>query len=167
MIIQGIVPGPAVITEKPDLFWGIVASMWIGNLMLLILNLPMIGLWVRLLTVPYQLLFPAIIATCCIGVFSLSNSSIDIYWMAAFGTLGYILLRLDCEPAPLLLGFIIGQLMEEYLRRAMILSHGDPLIFFQRPISAVLLTFAMGAIVLVLIPSISSKRAEAFREEPH
>lgn len=165
MIIQGIVPGPAVITEKPDLFWGIVVSMWIGNLMLLILNLPLIGIWVRLLTVPYRMLFPAIIAICCIGVYSVNNNSIDLYWTAAFAVIGYILLKLDCEPAPLLLGFVIGQLLEEYLRRAMLLSHGDPLIFFQRPISAVLMVSAIAALIFVLIPSIGAKRDEAFREE--
>jgi putative tricarboxylic transport membrane protein len=165
MIIQGIVPGPNVINEKPQLFWGIVASMWVGNLMLLILNLPLIGMWVKLLTVPYRVLFPAIIAVCCIGVYSVSNNPFDVYWMAIFGVIGYFLIKLDCEPAPLLLGFVIGRLLEEYLRRAMLLSRGDPFVFFQRPISAVLMILAILALVIVLIPSVSKKREEAFREE--
>jgi TctA family transporter len=166
MIIQGIVPGPNVITEKRELFWGIIASMWVGNLMLLILNLPLIGMWVKLLTVPYRVLFPAIIAICCIGVYSISNKPFDVYTMAICGVIGYFLIKLECEPAPLLLGFIIGRLLEEYLRRAMLLSRGDPFVFFQRPISAVLLIVAILALVIVLIPTVGKKREEAFREEP-
>jgi putative tricarboxylic transport membrane protein len=164
LIIQGIVPGPNVITEKPDLFWGLITSMWVGNAMLLILNLPLIGIWVRLMTVPYNALYPAIIAVCCIGVFSLSNNPFDVYLMAIFGVIGYILVKLDCEPAPLLLGFVIGKLLEEYLRRAMLLSRGDPLVFFQRPISAVLLILAILALVAVLVPAVRKKREEAFQE---
>jgi TctA family transporter len=165
LIIQGIVPGPNVVTEKPDLFWGIIASMWIGNLMLLVLNLPMIGVWVRFLMVPYHVLFPGIIAVCCIGVYSVSNNVFDVYTMAVFGVIGYLLLKLDCEPAPMILGLVIGRMLEEYLRRAMLLSRGDPLVFFQRPISAVLLLFAIFALVIVCIPSVSKTREEAFREE--
>ena len=165
MIIQGIVPGPNVINEKPELFWGIVASMWVGNLMLLVLNLPMIGVWVRFLMVPYHVLFPGIIAVCCIGVYSVSNNTFDVYTMAVFGVIGYALVKLDCEPAPLLLGFVIGRMLEEYLRRAMLLSRGDPFVFFQRPISAVLLIISIAALVAVLIPSVSKTREEAFREE--
>lgn len=165
MIIQGIVPGPNIIIERPELFWGVITSMWIGNLMLLVLNLPLIGIWVKLLTVPYRQLFPGIIAVCCIGVYSVSNSVFDIYIMAIFGVVGYVLLKLDCEPAPLLLGFVIGRMLEENLRRAMLLSRGDPLVFFERPISAVLLTLAIVALVIVLLPSIRSKREQAFREE--
>jgi len=164
LIIQGIVPGPNVITDKPDLFWGVITSMWIGNGMLLILNLPLIGIWVRLMTVPYQVLFPAIIAVCCIGVYSISNNPFDVYMMAIFGVIGYFLVKLDCEPAPLLLGFVIGKLLEEYLRRAMLLSRGDPMIFFQRPISGTLLVLAIIALVLVLLPAVRKKREEAFRE---
>jgi len=164
MIIQGIVPGPNVVTQKPDLFWGIIASMWVGNLMLLILNLPLIGMWVKFLTVPYHVLFPGIMAVCCIGVYSVSNNPFDVYTMAFFGVVGYVLVKLDCEPAPLILGFVIGKMMEEYLRRAMLLSRGDPLIFFQRPISAALLIFAIVALVIVLIPAVSKTREEAFRE---
>jgi TctA family transporter len=164
MIIQGIVPGPNVITERPQLFWGVIASMWVGNLMLLVLNLPLIGIWVKLMTMPYRILYPIIVAVCCIGVYSVSNNPIDVFMMALFGVVGYFLVKLDCEPAPLLLGFVIGRLLEEYLRRAMLLSRGDPLVFFQRPISGVLLVLAIMALVIVLIPSISKQREEAFRE---
>jgi TctA family transporter len=161
MIIHGIQPGPAVIKEQPALFWGIIASMWIGNLFLVILNLPLIGLWVRLIMVPYQLLYPAILTFCAIGVFSLNNREFDIYLMALFGLLGYVLSKLGCEPAPMLLAFILGPLMEEYLRRAMLISRGDPSVFFTRPISATLLALAAAAICAVLIPALYKKRDEA------
>ncbi|MBA4788489.1 MAG: tripartite tricarboxylate transporter permease [Pseudomonadota bacterium] len=164
LIIQGITPGPNVVTEKPDLFWGVIASMWIGNLMLVLLNLPLIGMWVRLLTVPYHVLFPAIMAFCCIGVYSVNNNTFDVYTMAMFGVAGYVLVKLDCEPAPLLLGFVIGPMLEEYLRRAMLISRGDPMVFVTRPISAVLLALAAIALVVVLLPSVSKSREEAFRE---
>src|SRR5215213_8424051 len=126
MMIQGIAPGPQVMTEKPQLFWGMIASMWVGNLMLVVLNLPMIGLWIKLLTVPYRYLFPSILVFMSIGVFSLSNNPFDVLIMAVFGVLGYICVKLECEPAPMILGFILGPLMEENLRRAMLLSRGDP-----------------------------------------
>ncbi|MEP9353905.1 tripartite tricarboxylate transporter permease [Xanthobacter sp. KR7-65] len=164
LIIQGITPGPNVVTEKPDLFWGVIASMWLGNFMLVLLNLPLIGLWVRLLTVPYHIMFPAIIAFCCIGVYSVNNNTFDVYTMALFGVLGYALVKLDCEPAPLLLGFVIGPMLEEYLRRAMLISRGDPLVFVTRPISAVLLALAAAALVVVLLPSVQKSREEAFKE---
>jgi putative tricarboxylic transport membrane protein len=164
MIIQGIQPGPSVINEQPQLFWGIIASMWIGNLMLLVLNLPLIGLWVRMITIPYQLLFPAILVFCSIGVFSLNNREFDIYLMGLFGVLGYVFAKLGCEPAPMLLAFILGPMMEEYLRRAMLISRGDPWVFIQRPISATLLALAALAMAVVLLPSLSKKREEAFRE---
>ncbi|MCG5236871.1 tripartite tricarboxylate transporter permease [Xanthobacter oligotrophicus] len=164
LIIQGITPGPNVVTEKPDLFWGVIASMWIGNFMLVLLNLPLIGLWVRLLTVPYHVMFPAIIAFCCIGVYSVNNNTFDVYSMALFGVLGYALVKLDCEPAPLLLGFVIGPMLEEYLRRAMLISRGDPLVFVTRPISAILLALAAAALVVVLLPSVRKTREEAFKE---
>ncbi len=164
LIIQGITPGPNVVTDKPDLFWGVIASMWIGNFMLVLLNLPLIGIWVRLLTVPYHVMYPAIIAFCCIGVYSVNNNTFDVYTMALFGVLGYALVKLDCEPAPLLLGFVIGPMLEEYLRRAMLISRGDPLVFVTRPISAVLLALAVAALVVVLLPSIREKREEAFKE---
>ncbi len=165
MIIQGIVPGPDVATERPALFWGIIASMWIGNLMLIILNLPLIGLWVRLLKVPYYLLFPAIMAFCSIGVFSVKGSAFDLYSVAFFGLLGYILMKLRCEPAPFLLGFVLGPLLEENLRRAMILGKGDPTTFLTRPISASLLVIAAIVLVVVLLPAVRKKRDEVFVED--
>lgn len=164
MIIQGIQPGPSVMTEQPALFWGIIASMWIGNLFLLVLNLPMIGLWVRMIMVPYHFLYPAILIFCAIGVFSLSNSEFDVYLMGLFGLFGYICAKLECEPAPMLLGFIIGPMMEEYLRRALLLSRSDPMVFVQRPISATMLAVAAVAMILVLTPSLRKKREEAFVE---
>lgn len=165
MIIQGIQPGPAVISEQPALFWGIIVSMWIGNFFLVILNLPMIGMWVRIIMVPYRLLFPAILVFCAIGVFSLKNVEFDIYFMALFGILGYLFTKLDCEPAPMLLAFILGPLMEQYLRRALLLSRGDPTIFFRRPISATLLTLAVAALIVASLPALYKKREAAFREE--
>jgi putative tricarboxylic transport membrane protein len=165
LIIQGIAPGPSVMTEQPELFWGIIVSMWIGNLFLVVLNLPMIGLWVKLITVPYHLLYPAILVFSAIGVFSVNNSEYDVYLMAAFGLLGYVFAKLDSEPAPLLLGFILGPMMEEFLRRAMLLSRGDPMVFVTRPISATMLALAVAALFVVLTPTIRKKREEAFHEE--
>jgi putative tricarboxylic transport membrane protein len=165
MIIQGIQPGPAVMTEQPALFWGIIASMWIGNFFLIVLNLPLIGMWVRMLTIPYHILFPGILVFCAIGVYSLNNTSFDVFLMAGFGVLGYIFAKLECEPAPMLLGFILGPMMEEYLRRAMTLSRGDPTVFFTRPISATMLVLAALALAVVLMPAIRKKREEAFQEE--
>ena len=165
MIIQGIQPGPSVMTEQPALFWGIIASMWIGNLMLLVLNLPLIGLWVKMISVPYHLLYPMILVFCCIGVFSLNNSGFDVYLMTFFGLLGYVFKKLDCEPAPMLLGFILGPMMEEFLRRALLLSKGDPTILVTRPISATMLVLAAGLLVLVLMPAFSKTREVAFQED--
>jgi putative tricarboxylic transport membrane protein len=165
MIIQGIQPGPQVMTEKPALFWGMIASMWIGNLMLVIINLPLIGMWIKLLTVPYRMLYPAILVFCCIGVYSLSNSPFDVAMTAFFGLLGYIFIKLDCEPAPLLLGFILGPMMEENLRRAMLLSRGDPTTFITRPLSASLLAVSALLLIIILLPAIRKKREEAFQEE--
>jgi putative tricarboxylic transport membrane protein len=164
MIIQGIQPGPLVMTEQPELFWGIVASMWIGNLLLVILNLPLIGIWVRLLRVPYHLMYPAILVFCCVGVYSLNNSVFDIYLAAFFGLVGYVLVKLDCEPAPLLLGFVLGPLMEENLRRGLQLSRGDPTIFVTRPLSAVLLGLTMLVLIVMISPAVRRKREEAFQE---
>jgi TctA family transporter len=152
-------------TEQPALFWGLIVSMWIGNFFLIVLNLPMIGLWVRMITVPYHLLFPAILVFCAIGVFSLNNSEFDVYLMALFGVFGYVCAKLDCEPAPMLLGFILGPMMEEYLRRALLLAHGDATVFVTRPISAVMLAMAVLAMLVVLSPALSKKREEAFHEE--
>ncbi|MET0529507.1 MAG: tripartite tricarboxylate transporter permease [Microvirga sp.] len=165
MIIQGIQPGPSVMTEQPELFWGIIVSMWIGNLMLLILNLPLIGLWVKMISVPYHLLYPMILVFCCIGVFSLNNSSFDVYLMVLFGFLGYVFKKLDCEPAPMLLGFILGPMMEEFLRRALLLSKGDPTILVTRPISATMLILSLILLGLVLMPSFSKTREVAFQED--
>jgi putative tricarboxylic transport membrane protein len=165
MILQGIQPGPSVITEQPALFWGIIASMWIGNFFLIILNLPMIGLWVRMILVPYQLLFPAILVFCAIGVFSLNNTEFDIALMAVFGVMGYIFAKLDCEPAPMLLGFILGPLMEEYLRRALVLSRGDAMVFLNRPISLSMLILSLIAIGIVLAPSVRKQRDVALQED--
>jgi len=164
MIIQGIVPGPNVATEQPALFWGIIASMWIGNLMLVVLNLPLIGLWVRLLKVPYHVLFPVIMAFCSIGVYSVNSNVYDLFAVAFFGLMGYALIKLRCEPAPLLLGFVLGPMLEENLRRAMILGRGDPTIFVSRPISLTLLLLTVAVLVIVLLPSIRKKRDEVFVE---
>jgi len=165
MIIQGIVPGPNVAAEQPALFWGVIASMWIGNLFLVILNLPLIGLWVKLLTVPYYLLFPAIMTFCCIGIYSVNSNVYDLYAVALFGLMGYVFAKLRCEPAPLLLGFVLGPLLEENLRRAMIISRGDPTVFVTRPISATLLGLAVLVLIVVFLPSIRAKREEVFQEE--
>jgi TctA family transporter len=165
MIIQGIQPGPSVMIDQPALFWGIIVSMWIGNLFLIVLNLPMIGLWVRIILVPYHLLFPAILVFTGIGVFSLNNTEFDIFLLALFGLLGYVFAKLDCEPAPLLLGFILGPMMEEYLRRALLLSRGDPTVFVTRPISATMLAIAVIAVIVVLLPTIGKKREEMFQED--
>ena len=164
MIIQGIVPGPDVATDQPALFWGIIASMWIGNLMLVVLNLPLIGLWVRLLRIPYYVLFPAIMAFCSIGVYAVDANAYDLYAVAFFGLVGYVLVKLRCEPAPLLLGFVLGPMLEENLRRAMILSRGDPTTFVTRPISAVLLVMALAVLVVVFLPAVRKKREEVFEE---
>jgi putative tricarboxylic transport membrane protein len=164
MIIHGIQPGPQIMTAKPELFWGMIASMWVGNLMLVVLNLPLIGMWVKLLTVKYDYLFPAILIFCCIGVYSISNAWMDVILAAIFGFIGYVFIKLETEPAPLLLGFVLGPMMEENLRRAMLLSRGDPAVFVQRPISLTLLIVAGALLAFMLAPSISKKREEAFQE---
>jgi putative tricarboxylic transport membrane protein len=164
MTIHNIQPGPQVMTSNPSLFWGLIASMWIGNLMLVILNLPLIGIWVQLLKVPYRLLYPAILVFCCIGVYSINNNAFDVSMTAAFGLLGYLFFKLRCEPAPLILGFILGPMMEENLRRAMLLSRGDPTVFFTRPLSLGLLLMAAALIVVVALPQIKSTREKAFQE---
>ncbi|MGX9219622.1 tripartite tricarboxylate transporter permease [Massilia varians] len=165
MIIQGIQPGPAVMTEQPALFWGLIVSMWFGNLFLVVLNLPMIGLWVKMILVPYHRLYPAILMFCAIGVFSLNNNDFDIWLMALFGLFGYICAKLGAEPAPMLLGYIIGPMMEEYLRRALLLSHSDPMVFLRSPISATMLAMAAVALIIVMLPALRKKREEAFQEE--
>ncbi|MBO0132246.1 tripartite tricarboxylate transporter permease [Agrobacterium burrii] len=165
MIIQGIVPGPDVASSQPELFWGLIASMWIGNLLLVVLNLPLIGLWIKLLTVPYTVLFPAILAFASIGVYSVNSNVYDLFAMAAFGVFGYGLSKLDFEPAPMLLGFVLGPLLEEYLRRAMTISHGDPTVFVTRPISAGLLAVAAIILAIALLPTVARKRDTIFIEE--
>ncbi|NCV33003.1 MAG: tripartite tricarboxylate transporter permease, partial [Betaproteobacteria bacterium] len=165
MMIHNIQPGPQVMTSNPTLFWGLIASMWVGNLMLVILNLPLIGLWIKLLSVPYRVLFPAILLFCCIGAYSINNNVFDVFMTIPFAILGYLFKKFDCEPAPLLLGFVLGKLMEEYLRRALTISRGDPTVFFTRPLSATLLTIAAVLLVLVFLPALSKKREEAFRED--
>ncbi|ALT76495.1 tripartite tricarboxylate transporter permease [Paucibacter sp. KCTC 42545] len=165
MTIKGIQPGPQVMTSNPELFWGLIVSMWIGNLMLVVLNLPLIGIWIKLLTVPYRFLFPAIVVFCCIGTYTLSNNSFDVYMTALFALVGYVFYKLSCEPAPLLLGFILGPMMEENLRRALLLSRGDWSTFMSRPLSAGLLIAALLMVVVVMLPTIKSKREEAFQED--
>jgi TctA family transporter len=164
MTIKGIQPGPQVMTGNPDLFWGLIASMWVGNLMLIVLNLPLIGIWIKLLTVPYRFLFPAIVCFCGIGLYSLNNNNFDIYMAAGFGIVGYLFWKLGCEPAPLLLGFILGPMMEENLRRALLLSRGDWTTFLSRPLSASLLAASLALIVIVLLPGIRKQREVAFKD---
>ncbi len=165
MTIHNIQPGPQVMTANPELFWGLIASMWIGNLMLVILNLPLIGIWIKLLSVPYRWLFPSIVLFCAIGVYSTNNNTFDIWMVAIFGVIGYLFIKLGTEPAPLLLGFILGPMMEEYLRRALLLSRGDWSVFVTRPLSASLLVAALALLVVVMLPSIKAKREEAFVED--
>ena len=165
MMIHNIQPGPQVMTSNPTLFWGLIASMWIGNAMLVILNLPLIGIWIRLLTVPYRILYPAILLFCCVGVYSVNNNVFDVFMTIPFAILGYLFRKFGCEPAPLLLGLVLGQLMEEYLRRAMTISRGDWSIFVTRPLSLTLLIIAAVLLVIVFLPAIAKKREEAFAEE--
>ena len=164
MMIHNIQPGPQVMTSNPQLFWGLVASMWVGNLMLVVLNLPLIGIWIKLLTVPYRLLYPAILLFCAIGVYTVNNTSFDVMQTAFFGLLGVIFAKLECEPAPLLLGFVLGPMMEENLRRALLLSRGDPTVFATRPISAGLLAAAILLVLVIALPNIRRQREEAFQE---
>jgi TctA family transporter len=164
MVIQGIAPGTAVIAERPELFWGMVASMWIGNLMLIVINLPLIGIWVRMLAVPYRILFPAILVLCCVGAYSAQPSPTILLLTAAFALLGYVFLKLGCEGAPFILGFVLGPLMEENLRRAMVISGGDPSIFVTSPLSLCLLLATLGLIVVMVVPRLRRTREQAFQE---
>jgi putative tricarboxylic transport membrane protein len=164
MTIHGIVPGPQVMTKNPNLFWGMIASMWVGNLMLLVINLPLVGLWVRLLKVPYRLMFPAILMFCCVGIYSINSLPTDIMFIGVFGVIGYALIKFGFEPAPLLLGFVLGKLMEENLRRAMIISRGDMMTFIERPVSAGLLLVAVALLAIALLPTIRKGRDEVFVE---
>ncbi|MDH7799409.1 MULTISPECIES: tripartite tricarboxylate transporter permease [unclassified Beijerinckia] len=164
MMIQGIQPGAAVMTSRPDLFWGMVASMWIGNLMLVVINLPMIGIWVKLLSIPYRFLFPAILLFCVIGVYGTNASATMMIMTAAFAVFGYVMVRFGCEPAPMILGFLLGPLMEENLRRSLVLSRGDPMIFLQRPISLTLLVCAILVLLMIVLPNVRKSREMAFQE---
>jgi TctA family transporter len=165
MMIHNIQPGPQVMTSNPTLFWGLIVSMWVGNLMLIVLNLPLIGIWIKLLKVPYRLLYPAILVFCCIGVYSVNNSTFDVFMTAGFGVLGYIFLKLGCEGAPLLLGFVLGPMMEENFRRTLLLSQGEFSVFLTRPISLGLLCATLLLVIVVALPNIKSKREEAFQED--
>ena len=165
MTIHNIQPGPQVMSSNPELFWGLIASMWIGNLMLVVLNLPLIGVWIKLLSVPYRWLFPAIVLFCAIGVYTTNNSTWDIWMVGVFGVLGYVFIKLGMEPAPLLLGFILGPVMEENLRRALLFSRGDWSVFLTRPLSAGLLLATVLLLALVLVPAVKRKREEAFVED--
>jgi putative tricarboxylic transport membrane protein len=164
MTIHGIIPGPQVMTKQPDLFWGMIASMWLGNLMLIIINLPLVGVWVSLLRVPYRLLFPSIIVFCCIGVYSINNSPTDVIIAGVFGLVGYWMSKHDFEAAPLVLAFVLGPLIEENLRRAMLIARGDASVFVTRPISAGLLLVAVILLALAVLPMIRKRRDEVFVE---
>ena len=165
MTIHNIQPGPQVMSSNPALFWGLIASMWIGNLMLIILNLPMIGVWVKLLTIPYKHLYPAILVFCCIGVYTVNNTTFDIFLTAGFGVIGYLFTKLGCEAPPLLLGFVLGPMMEENFRRALLLARGDFTIFFTRPLSLGLLIAAVALVAVVTLPAVRKTREEAFVED--
>ncbi len=165
MMIHGIQPGPRVVTSNPALFWGVIVSMWLGNVILVLLNLPLVGIWVRLLSVPFRLLYPAILLFCCIGLYSVNNNTFDIGLTALCGLLGYVFHKLECEPAPLILGFILGPMMEENLRRGMLLSRGDPSVFFSRPLSLAFLVLAAVLLVAVALPGIRRGREKAFKED--
>ena len=164
MMMHGIAPGPQVMQQRPELFWGMIASMWIGNLMLVVLNLPLIGIWVRLLLVPYRLLSIAILFFCCIGVYSLNNSANEVLFIAVFGVLGYVLMRLGCEPAPLVMGFLLGPMMETYMRRAMLLARGDASVFIERPLSLAFLVLTGLLLLFIVLPSVGRAREVAFKE---
>jgi len=164
MTIHGIVPGPQIMTKQPQLFWGMIASMWLGNLMLLIINLPLIGLWVRFLKVPYRLMFPSIVLLCCIGIYSINNSPTEVIMTAAFGLFGYALVKFGFEPAPLLLGFVLGRLMEEKLRQALVISRGTFMTFVERPLSGGLLLVSLVILVVAILPSIRQSREQVFKE---
>jgi putative tricarboxylic transport membrane protein len=164
MTIHGIIPGPQIMTKQPQLFWGMIASMWIGNLMLLIINLPLIGLWVRLLKVPYRLLFPAIVLLCCIGIYSINNSPVEVVMTAGFGLFGYALVKFGFEPAPMLLGFVLGKLMEEKLRQALVISRGSFQTFIEKPLSASLLALTLVLVVIAIMPTVRKGREKVFVE---
>jgi putative tricarboxylic transport membrane protein len=164
MTIHGLIPGPQVMIKHPTLFWGMIASMWIGNLFLLVINLPLIGLWVRLLKVPYRLMFTTILLFCAIGIYSINNNPYDVYFTAFFGLAGYVFIKLGLEPAPMLLGFVLGRLMEEKLRQALALSEGSLMTFVERPVAAALLVLAAAVMAIAVLPAVSRSRQKAFQE---
>jgi TctA family transporter len=164
MMIHNIQPGPQIVINQPELFWGMIASMWVGNLMLVVFNLPLIGMWVKLLSVPYRFLFPAILLFCGIGIYTLSYNTFDIYLAVLFGFLGYLFVKLECEAAPLMLGFILGPMMEESLRRALLISRGDPAVFLTNPISLCMLIAATALLGIVIMPAVRRKREDVFVE---
>jgi TctA family transporter len=164
LMIQGVQPGPQVMINQPDLFWGVITSMWLGNAMLVVLNLPLIGVWVALLRVPFRLLFPAIVLFCCIGTYTANNTVFDIWVMLVFAGLGVFFYKVGAEPAPFVLGFVLGPLMEENFRRAMYISRGNPLTFFERPISGALLAMTLALLIILVLPAIRAKREEVFKE---
>jgi TctA family transporter len=166
LMIQGVTPGPRILTSHPELFWGLIASMWIGNLLLVILNLPLVGLWVSMLKIPYRWLFPIILVFSCIGIYTINQSAIDVWIMVSFGIVGYIFVKLECEPAPFILGLLLGPLLETNMRRSLLLSHGDFTTFLTNPISAAFLAAAVGLILLMVVPAIRrSKEAATVEEE--
>jgi putative tricarboxylic transport membrane protein len=165
MLLHNIQPGPQVMVKQPALFWGLIASMWVGNLMLVVLNLPLVGLWVKLLSIPYRLLYPAIVLFCCIGVYTVSSSTFDVFMAVLFGLAGYVLIKIGCEPAPMLLGFVLGPMMEEYFRRALLISRGDFIVFVERPISAALLVVAVAMLASLALPALSQARLKAVSEQ--
>ena len=164
MMIHGISPGPRVMTDRPGLFWGLIVSMWLGNLMLVVLNLPLVGMWVKLLRMPYRFLYPSIVVFCCIGTYTVNSNLFDVYVMAFFAVFGYVCVKLDCEPAPLILGFVLGPMMEENLRRSLLLSRGNSMIFLQEPISLFFLIVSVGLLLVVALPTIRKTREEAMQE---
>ncbi len=164
-MIHNIQPGPQVMTSNPELFWGLIASMWIGNLILVVLNLPLIGIWIKLLSVPYRYLFPTILLFCAIGVYTLNNNVFDVWMLAIFGVVGYVFYKLDCEPAPLLIGLVLGPMLEENLRRAMKISRGDWGVFIDRPLSLGLLLLSAVLLIAVFMPAVRKKREEAFQDD--
>jgi TctA family transporter len=163
LMMQGLHAGPQLMRDRPELFWGLVASMWVGNVMLVILNLPLVGIWARLLTIPYRYLYPAILLITCVGVYSINTSAIDVLLASLFGLVGYLLNKLECEPAPLLLGLILGPMIEENLRRALLISHGDPSVFLQRPISLTFLVLTVALVGVLVAPMLRSTRERAFQ----
>ena len=165
MTIHGIVPGPQVFTKNPDLFWGMVVSMWVGNVMLLVINLPLIGLWVSLLRVPYRLLYPAILLFCCIGLYSVNQLSADIYFMAGFGLIGFLFMKLCINATPLVLGFVLGDSLEANFRRTLIMSDGYWGAFVSSPLAIVLLLVAALLLASTVLPRTYKRREEIFKED--